>query len=82
MSPKAFAHACHVIVTEQQGHAAHRALDLLTNDLLRALGYGDGIDIFEAAVAHWHDAAAPYPGAATCPDCARADSLQPEGASA
>lgn len=82
MSPEAFARQCRRIVSESRGHAAHRALDLLTNDLLRALGYGAGIDVFEAAVAHWHDAATPYPGAATCPDCARAESLHLEGSCA
>jgi hypothetical protein len=73
MSPENFAARCHQIVTDQRGHAAHRALDLLTNDLLRGLGYGDGIDVFEVAVGHWHDEADPYPGGGACPDCARAD---------
>lgn len=52
-----------------RGHEAHRALDLLTNDVLRELGYGEGIDIFEAAVAHWHAEAHPYPYVGPCPDC-------------
>lgn len=71
MSPELFAAHCRRIVETMHGHSAHRALDLLTNDVLRALGYGEGVAIFEAAVAHWHEDADPYPYAASCPDCAR-----------
>lgn len=68
-SPAAFHDACLQIVETKQGHAAHRALDLLTNEVLASLGYGDGITTFEAAVAHWHRSAHPYPYAGPCPDC-------------
>ena len=53
------------------GHAAHRAIDLLTNNVLRGLGYGEGIEIFENAVGHWHEADAAYPHSERCPDCER-----------
>lgn len=72
MSPAEFAAACRAIVATQQGHAAHRALDLLTNQALRDLGFGAGIDIFETAVASWHDPAHPYPYAGPCPNCEEA----------
>lgn len=71
MSAQEFADRARVIVETMQGHAAHRAIDLLTNDVLRGLGYGEGIDIFEAMVSHWHDADAPYPHGGPCPDCER-----------
>lgn len=71
-SPADFQQACARIVDEQHGHAAHRSLDVLTNSVLRSLGYGDGIAIFEAAVAHWHSAAHPYPYSQRCPDCEQA----------
>ncbi len=64
-----FAAKCREIVASQCGHRAHRALDLLTNDVLRSLGFGEGIAVFEAAVARWHSAADPYPYAGPCPDC-------------
>lgn len=69
MSPDRFAARCLEIVCTLRGHAAHRALDLLTNDVLRTLGYGEGIDIFEAAVGHWHDQVHSYPPPGPCPDC-------------
>jgi hypothetical protein len=69
ISPDAFALRAREIVRTLSGHEAHRALDILTNDVLRALGYGEGIDIFEGAVAHWHAAAHPYPHRGPCPDC-------------
>ena len=68
-SPEDFQRACARIVAEQRGHAAHRSLDVLTNSVLRSLGYGDGIAIFEAAVADWHGDARPYPHVGPCPDC-------------
>jgi CelD/BcsL family acetyltransferase involved in cellulose biosynthesis len=37
--------------------------------VLRDLGYGEGVAIFEAAVARWHGEADPYPYIAPCPDC-------------
>lgn len=69
ITPEDFAARAREIVAASCGHEAHRALDILTNDVLRALGYGEGVDIFEAAVAHWHDAADPYPYRGPCPDC-------------
>jgi len=72
MTPQQFADRARAIVATMRGHAAHRAIDLLTNDVLRGLGYGEGIEIFEAAVGHWHDADAAYPHGGACPDCERA----------
>lgn len=68
-SPGSFAAACREIVASRRGHDAHRALDLLTNEVLRGLGYGDGIDIFEATVGAWHSAADRYPYVGPCPNC-------------
>jgi hypothetical protein len=68
-NPAAFADRCREIVETSRGHEAHRALDLLTNDVLRSLGFGEGINIFERAVDHWHREADPYPYSASCPDC-------------
>ena len=76
MSPEDFTAAARTITATLSGHAAHRAFDLLTNDLLRALGYGDGVAAFEAAVLHWHDAAHPYPHIGPCPDCEAATPLR------
>lgn len=72
MTAQAFADRAREIVETMSGHAAHRAIDLLTNDVLRGLGYGEGIEIFESAVGHWHDADAAYPHSGPCPDCERA----------
>ena len=41
MSAEEFADRARVIVETMRGHAAHRAIDLLTNDVLRGLGYGE-----------------------------------------
>ena len=82
MTPEAFAAHCRRIVETMRGHAAHRALDLLTNDVLHALGYGEGVAIFESAVAHWHGDADPYPYGGPCPDCARRSALPLEEACA
>lgn len=71
MSAEEFADRARTIVETMHGHAAHRAIDLLTNDVLRGLGYGEGIEVFENAVRHWHEADAPYPHGARCPDCER-----------
>lgn len=71
MSAEEFAARAHRIVQTMRGHAAHRAIDLLTNDVLRGLGYGEGIEIFESAVAHWHNADTIYPHSGPCPDCER-----------
>lgn len=72
MSAEEFADLARRIVETLHGHAAHRAIDLLTNDVLRGLGYGEGIEIFENAVGHWHEADAAYPHGGSCPDCERA----------
>jgi len=72
MSADEFADRARRIVETLNGHAAHRAIDLLTNDVLRGLGYGEGIEIFENAVGHWHEADAVYPHGGPCPDCERA----------
>jgi len=72
MTAQEFADRAREIVATMHGHAAHRAIDLLTNDVLSGLGYGEGIEIFEAAVAHWHDADMVYPHVGPCPDCERA----------
>jgi len=71
MSAEEFADRAGMIVETMCGHAAHRAIDQLTNDVLRGLGYGEGIEIFENAVGHWHDADAAYPHGSICPDCER-----------
>lgn len=71
MSPADFAMACRSIVAGQRGHEAHRSLDLLTNDVLRQLGFGEGIDVFEAAVRSWHETSDPYPYSGPCPACER-----------
>lgn len=68
-TPDQFEAACRQIAAEKRGHAAHRALDLLTNDVLRALGFGAGIDIFEAAVSTWHEDGDAYPYSGPCPTC-------------
>ncbi len=60
-SPEGFARRCREIVATMPGHPAHHALDLLTNDILRDLGFGAGIEIFEAAVRDWHRVGQPYP---------------------
>ena len=71
ITPEEFAARARTIVETMRGHAAHRAIDLLTNNVLRGLGYGAGIEVFEDAVGHWHDAEADYPHAGQCPDCER-----------
>lgn len=71
ISAEDFTERARMIVETMCGHAAHRAIDLLTNDVLRGLGYGEGIDIFENAVGHWHEAVAAYPHSGRCPDCER-----------
>lgn len=72
IDPHDFAIRCKLIVSTMRGHAAHSALDILTNDVLRQLGYGEGIDIFERKVAHWHRQHHPYPHQ-PCPDCEHQD---------
>jgi hypothetical protein len=60
-SAAGFARRCREIIATMPGHPAHRALDLLTNDILREHGFGAGVDIFEAAVKDWHATGLPYP---------------------
>lgn len=60
-TPASFAARCREIVSTMRGHDAHRALDLLSNDVLTDLGFGDGVAIFEAAVRDWHLPDLPYP---------------------
>lgn len=64
LTPAGFARHCREIVANLRGHEAHRALDAASNEVLRSLGYGDGIDIFEQGVRGWHSSAAPYPSQA------------------
>ena len=71
ITPEEFAERARHIVETMCGHAAHRAIDLLTNNVLRGLGYGEGIEIFEDAVGHWHEADSAYPHIGRCPDCER-----------
>ena len=71
ITPEEFAERARHIVETMCGHAAHRAIDLLTNNVLRGLGYGEGIETFENAVGHWHDAESDYPHSERCPDCER-----------
>lgn len=80
MSPEQFAIRCRDITRTKKGHAAHLALDLLTNDVLRMLGYGDGVDIFEKAVAHWHQERHTYPHTGPCPDCERDEHMEADDA--
>jgi len=54
LSPTEFALACSGIVTQLDGHTAHRALDHLVTDLLCSLGYGDGMAVFLAHVTPPH----------------------------
>lgn len=72
IGPQEFAVRCAQIAATERGHAAHRGLDLLTNEVLRDLGYGEGIAIFEAAVARWHEETHTYPYPAACPNCEEA----------
>lgn len=54
ITPDQFASACKEIVARLSGDAAHRALDSLVTHLLSSLGYGEGMAIFLAAVAAYH----------------------------
>lgn len=54
ISPAEFAAACHEIVKQHDGHAAHRELDRLVTGLLSSLGYGEGMAIFLAATSLFH----------------------------
>lgn len=61
LTPAGFARRCREIRGTMSGHAAHRALDLLSNDVLQSLGYGAGVEIFEQGVREWHRDGLPYP---------------------
>ena len=71
ITPEEFSARARYIVDTMCGHAAHRAIDVLTNNVLRGLGYGEGIETFEGAVGHWHEGDAEYPHSGRCPDCER-----------
>lgn len=51
------------ILAEQRGHAAHRALDLLTNELLVGMGggYARGTRKWLAVIEGHHAPEQPYP---------------------
>ena len=59
ISPAEFAIGCRDIVMRLEGHAAHKAIDALVTELLSSLGYGEGMDIFLAAVAPYHEESKP-----------------------
>jgi hypothetical protein len=44
-----------------KGHRAHRAADAAISQAMRSCGYGEGVDLFEAAVHGWHRDGAKYP---------------------
>lgn len=54
LKPEAFADVCRWIVLTHEGDEAHRMLDRVVTALLTSLGYGDGMDIFLAAVTPCH----------------------------
>jgi len=61
MTPAEAAAWARVMVAEKSGHAAHLAFDEKCIEVLHAAGYGEFADIFERAVAGWHDGSRPYP---------------------
>lgn len=77
MSPEEFARRAQAIVDTMTGHARHRAMDQLSEQVLEAAGFGHGIRIFEAAVRNWHGEADPYPYPQACPDCEKHGSEKP-----
>ena len=54
IGPEKFAEICRGIVTQHEGHAAHRMLDQVVTNLLSSLGYGEGMEIFLAHVGSYH----------------------------
>lgn len=54
IGPVEFANICRTIVTQHEGHAAHRLLDREVTNLLSSLGYGEGMEIFLAHVGSYH----------------------------
>lgn len=71
MSPDDFKRECERILAHERGHARHRAFDRACEEALRSAGYGDGVEVFEAAVKNWHRERDPYPYGQACPDCER-----------
>ena len=65
-SPDAAANEMRSLIAMTQGHALHRAVDGLMCRLMREHGYGEAVDVFESAVAGYHDAARPYPMTDVC----------------
>ena len=65
-SPDAAAHEMRSLIAMTQGHALHRAVDGLMCRLMRENGYGEAVDIFEAAIAGYHSDARPYPLTDVC----------------
>ncbi len=55
LSPEEFAQECRGLVEQCAGPLAHRRLDALVTTLLTSLGYGEGMEIFIAAVKPYHD---------------------------
>lgn len=55
MTPEQFSAACREIVRGHSGDAAHRQLDALVTELLSSLGYAEGMQIFLAAAAPYHE---------------------------
>lgn len=71
MSPDDFKRECQRILAQERGHARHRAFDRACEEALRSACYGEGVEIFEAAVKNWHRDPDPYPYGQACPDCER-----------
>ncbi|MFT4056733.1 MAG: hypothetical protein QM681_19670 [Novosphingobium sp.] len=57
-SPEQFAAVCKQIVMQHDGHTAHHMLDRLVTDLLSSLGYSEGMAVFLAHVAPFHNSPA------------------------
>jgi len=57
ISPDQFAQGCKQIVQKHEGHRAHREIDLLTNQVLCSLGYGEGLRVFltSSSIIHGDD---------------------------
>lgn len=54
VSPSEFATRCREIVEQHEGQERHRLFDEASNDLLRSLGYGEGVDMFVAHASGLH----------------------------
>lgn len=54
LNARDFADRAAHIVQSLTGNPAHRAMDALVMNQLRSLGYGEGVDLFEAAVSDKH----------------------------